>query len=214
MGDNLRKENKRLRAEVAELEVTLRKSEETNRDIMQTFSQTSNILNEKDRLAAEVEELHRFKDDAEPLLAEFPKMLADCEQATEKLSQLTAHTEKLRGNLESADLAFRKPGDSDLEEGHNPRQGANMALQAVLDFLRECGVRQKLCWPLINLGHALKDAEKGKRNPITAAVKFNKGKPTGAVESNQKVIASWAVTGLIRLGETKKNAYDGIVRQT
>lgn len=79
----------------------------------------------------------------------------------------------------------------------------------ISEFLNECDVEDRLTEPLTKLMSALRDAERGVKNPITArSMKGHKGRPLGQDEINLKVFASAAVTTLGDLSETKKEAYD------
>jgi len=49
----------------------------------------------------------------------------------------------------------------------NDRQGAAVALHAVIDYLKAAGVKEELSEPLLALWGALADADLGVRNPLT-----------------------------------------------
>lgn len=178
---------------------------------MKWFAQPKKLLTEKIRLTAEVEELLKFKDEAEPLLAERDQIRVELDHAATELRKLHDNTEKLIDSLEDAHTDFHRQDSPYFEEGYSRRSGVMRALSAVSGFAVECGVKRRLRKPLRELLGALQDAGRGIRNPLLEPAKskrVNKGRPMTTEVYREKSLAAFAVTGLIELGETRKKAYD------
>lgn len=244
MGDRPKDEVNRLSAELRKLKGEIKQlSAEKDEAVeklsraMEVFSYPEKLRKDRDRLAAEVEELREFKDEIEPMLVKFVQIEEDHEQ-------IFAMTKELIARLEDAYEVFGKSDAPDSDEGKNRHKGATDVLEAVNNFLgkltltkfgltktqpeynleeliedptmEEICVERPLRLPLYSLHSALYDVEDGIKNTITArpqSKKSDMGVPMRAEEADFLGAASWAVTGLDRLDNTKRKAYDIVAKE-
>ena len=93
------------------------------------------------------------------------------------------------------------------------RKGAHDALVAVLDYLHAVGIESAISLPLQALLAALEDADRGKPNRLTQAVKLTNRPPVGIKEACDLALASAAITFLNEAGLELKQAALKVIRQ-
>jgi len=117
---------------------------------------------------------------------------------------------KLRTRLDEAVAVFESSAPKTDAVHEDPafheRQGAAMALEALLDFLRpQLGIRP--IRPLLRLLGALADVEKGRSNPLTAPVNRPQSRPQASINQTiSRATAVVAVDLLMRAGRSKSEA--------